>query len=660
MAGTVQVTFGANIQPLVDGVESAKTAVQSFMSAFAADKLASFTEEYAKLGDQIETSAKQFGTSVAQYQEIGYAAKMAGGDQEGLVNSLGRLQLELQQAQNPTSRQAQALNALGLSAKALIGLPLEQQLAKVADAFTKFADGPNKAAIAQALFRNSSGEMIEVLDQGSAGLARLRQQAIDTGAILGGQTVGALSALDRANIAARASLNALAATILGGLAPELTKAANAVTAFVADITFAVDAGKFWQEQINSLEWAIASMALSVAHAGQILGDFFKLDWNAVAADWKRGEAEQQDLMRQYQAQVHDIAQQGKAQLAADMAPPAATSLPQAPAMDVMGRDQLSAVLENINAMEAAQDRYYQQQSERIGSLKTGFIGAEAQKAAALTAAVNSREAMEENEVQMGLQLQGLTASQHQKLQDELTKIQQKAALDRAKITQEEVAAYQKQWTSALNTIEGAFNSQLRGLLAGTTTWQQAWKAMLGDMIIKFIEMCESMVVKWAAAQLAQTTATVTGASARTAAETTASSAGVLAMVGNAVKAIMTDAAQAFGGVFAFLAPVMGPAAAGPAAAAQASVSAAAIFDVGTDYVQRGGLALIHPGEEIKPAQGSGPWTGRNSGGGGTANFGDIHIHSAPGQSVDYAQLTRQITKEMRRAGVFTPNKLRMA
>ena len=73
-------------------------------------------------------------------------------------------------------------------------------------------------------------------------------------------------------------------------------------------------------------------------------------------------------------------------------------------------------------------------------------------------------------------------------------------------------------------------------------------------------------------------------------------------------------AQAFAGVFAFLAPTMGPAAAGPAAAAQASVSAAAIFDVGTDYVVRGGLALIHPGETIiPPARGSGPFTGASLG-----------------------------------------------
>ncbi len=50
---------------------------------------------------------------------------------------------------------------------------------------------------------------------------------------------------------------------------------------------------------------------------------------------------------------------------------------------------------------------------------------------------------------------------------------------------------QQMWNSALGSIESAFNSQLRGLLAGTTTWSQAFKKILGDLIIKFIEMCET-------------------------------------------------------------------------------------------------------------------------------------------------------------------------
>lgn len=177
MSSTVQVTFGANIQPLVDGVEDARKAIESFMAAFAADKLADFTEQYAKMGEEIDAAAHQFGASTTQIQQLGYMAKMAGGDQEGLNNSFARLQQTLQQAENPTSRQAMALQALGLSTRQLIGLPLQQQLEVIADSFAKLGDGTNKAAIAQALFRNSSGEMIEILDQGSAGMKAMADQA---------------------------------------------------------------------------------------------------------------------------------------------------------------------------------------------------------------------------------------------------------------------------------------------------------------------------------------------------------------------------------------------------------------------------------------------------------------------------------------------------
>lgn len=208
----------------------------------------------------------------------------------------------------------------------------------------------------------------------------------------------------------------------------------------------------------------------------------------------------------------------------------------------------------------------------------------------------------------------LSIGQRQAVLDKIEELEAKHRTDMLRLDEQAIAQQQRMWTSALGSIETAFNSQLRGLLAGTTTWSQAFKKILGDLIIQFIEMCETMVVKWTAAQLAQTTAATTGAAARAAAEQGAADAGVLANAANAIKAIMTDAGQAFAGVFAFLAPTMGPAAAGPAAAAQASVSAAAIFDVGTDYVVRGGLALIHPGETIiPPARGSGPFSGAGLG-----------------------------------------------
>jgi hypothetical protein len=184
------------------------------------------------------------------------------------------------------------------------------------------------------------------------------------------------------------------------------------------------------------------------------------------------------------------------------------------------------------------------------------------------------------------------------------------------------------------------------------------KNVAGDLIIKLIEDALKFELEWLASQArvlaghltsetAMTTATAAGASARTAVEQTSAASGMIANIAAAVQAIMRDAAQAFAGVFAFLAPVMGPAAAGPAAAAQASVSAVAIFDVGTDYVVRGGLALIHPGETIIPAaRGSGPFTG---GGMATQVHAPVSINVSALDSQSVARFFNDNSKHMLRA-----------
>ncbi len=232
--------------------------------------------------------------------------------------------------------------------------------------------------------------------------------------------------------------------------------------------------------------------------------------------------------------------------------------------------------------------------------KYAMLEAETQKEYELRVALLEKEA----------QLDGGSLKSKQQALDSIALLTQKHDTDMLRLDEQSIAAQQAQWDRYLSAVTSAFNSQLRGLLEGTTNWHKATIKMLEDLTIKFIEMAEQMVVKWLSAELAKTTATTTGAAVRATAEQSSSDAGLLANAAAAMKSIMTDAAQTFAGVFAFLSPTMGPAAAGPAAAAEASVSAAAIFDVGTDYVVRGGLALIHPGETIIPAaRGSGPYSG---------------------------------------------------
>jgi hypothetical protein len=106
--------------------------------------------------------------------------------------------------------------------------------------------------------------------------------------------------------------------------------------------------------------------------------------------------------------------------------------------------------------------------------------------------------------------------------------------------------------------------------------------------------------------------------------------GMLAQVGAMLKSIMASAGETFAGIFGFLSPIMGPAAAGPAAAGEATVmsvasmvsaSAAGGYDIPANV---SGLLAYHPREMILPA----PIADRIRNITEPGGQGDVHMHGA--------------------------------
>jgi len=172
----------------------------------------------------------------------------------------------------------------------------------------------------------------------------------------------------------------------------------------------------------------------------------------------------------------------------------------------------------------------------------------------------------------------------------------------------------------MQPIQRAFDTSITGMILGTTTLQKAVANITQSIIAEFVNLGVKMVTNWIASELAMTTATEAGAGARTAAEGEGMAAGLAMKAANAIKSIVTDSAQAFGGIFAFLAPIMGPAAAGPAAAGEATVMAAAsgiASAAGGWVVPSDQLAMVHQNEMILPANISRGLQGMISANGGT-------------------------------------------
>lgn len=258
-----------------------------------------------------------------------------------------------------------------------------------------------------------------------------------------------------------------------------------------------------------------------------------------------------------------------------------------------------------NQIRLAQESY-QQQAELINTNAKLFGISEAEKTQALITAVNDREQKQLSAANAELATLRAGTPQYQKVQDELTQIAQKGAMDRQKIADQELLHNRAEWQSSLNSIAGAFNSQLKGLLAGTTSWATAMKNIAADLVMKMIEKFEELAI---IKPLLNSLANISPPAE---------------LFASILKAITASLGQVFAGVSAFFAPTLGPAAPAAAAGVTAGVQAAAMgfgkFEQGAWEIPGTMGAILHGGEMVLPA---GPsqavrdfFGGGGSGGGG--------------------------------------------
>ena len=243
-------------------------------------------------------------------------------------------------------------------------------------------------------------------------------------------------------------------------------------------------------------------------------------------------------------------------------------------------------------------------------------------------------------VQSGSPLGGQQgASSDEKLWDEELAAYQKFQSDKEKLDLQAVQTSQRTWQSLMQPIQRAFDTSITGMILGTTTLQKAVGNIAQSILAEFVNLGVKMVTNWIASELSMTTATEAGAAARTAADSEGMAAGLAIKAANAVKSIMTDSAQAFSGIFAFLSPLMGPAAAGPAAAGEATVMAAAsgiASAAGGWVVPSDQLAMVHQNEMILPAvisQGLQNMISAGGGAGAGANPVVVNVSAIDSQDV---------------------------
>lgn len=164
-ASFVQMVKG--LAPVISIAVAAGLAIKAFQAAVANTQ-------------GLDQLSQATGISIQRLSELRNVTLALGLDFETLSQAIRQFGPRMtEQLANPASKGAQALNALGINARDAQGnlQNLDQLLPAFADAFAKYADGSNKAAIAAALFGEEAGpKLIPLLNKGAAGLDELRKK----------------------------------------------------------------------------------------------------------------------------------------------------------------------------------------------------------------------------------------------------------------------------------------------------------------------------------------------------------------------------------------------------------------------------------------------------------------------------------------------------
>lgn len=166
-SGVDQSGFERDLGSMSGKLGKFNSAVVGMLSKMAlpvsAGGIAAFGLKVAQAADQVQDLAERYGESATAIQKVGAVAKISGTDLDSVMNATKRLRVALVDAERGGKAQADALAAMGLSAKDLIGLPLPELLTKLAGGYqTAEQKGQGLWSLQQLMGRGAS-DLLQIM-----------------------------------------------------------------------------------------------------------------------------------------------------------------------------------------------------------------------------------------------------------------------------------------------------------------------------------------------------------------------------------------------------------------------------------------------------------------------------------------------------------------
>jgi len=624
---TQEIRFGATTKELTEAVDGVKRQLESLKEfgeglgdqlkeLFAIREIVEFVKSMGELGEQTERVSLQLGISTEAVGELSGLALLTGTNIDSLALSIERMYLNVQRAaRDGFNPGAQALKVLGLSAKDLIGLNADKYLEKLTEAASKFAPSLNLTTALMAIGGRGAAQMVAALIEGKRTMEIFGAAISDTGSKLKQNIVDGMVDTNRGMILFGLSMKGLGATVFTGFKGAIDGIVLAFTDLVQWFRRAISEGG----SLEGVFKALTGTANTLAAALQSIVSLFEA--LMAIASFKVGLGTNfRDEATRVSKELEDIGNKWKASMGKIFGGGAHGEHDEgekenAKEMDDALRERLRRQQEALEAQIKLIDLQYKYTTERLNTGVAVFTITEQQKVEAQKRALNERDDGEKAILEKVLALWKEGTTEYQKIQERLFFLSKDRTEKQKKLDDELLKKEVKDWNEDLGMIQRAWDSQLSGLLAHTTSWATAMKKIAGDLVLEIIKMFEKLVlIRPLAAALEQSFGAI-------------NLTPLLEKIGTIAAEYM---ATAFTGLVSFFAPMLGPAAlpaaAGITAAIPAAAAAAAVIpgaEVGAWNVPATSPWLLHRGETVLPSRAADAFRNLASGsglGGSTANF----------------------------------------
>jgi hypothetical protein len=265
-AGSAVSSLGSSLK---DSLLSPLTAVAGLLSTGA---IIAGLKSSADRIDALAKSADRLGISTESFAGLSHAAQQSGSSAEAMVTGMEKLTKTVEEAAAGSKTAKASLDALGLSAYALVGIPADQQMAKVADAMNGLAGAGERTRAAIDIFGRGGGGLVNTLALGSSGLADMTKEAEKLGV--------ALSRADAAQVEAAGDAMSNAGTAVKGLFD------TAMVAMAPFVKAAADGFVDLVKRVRDWGFNIENVAKYAKYAFALIADA----WQVVTIAFKAGKA----------------------------------------------------------------------------------------------------------------------------------------------------------------------------------------------------------------------------------------------------------------------------------------------------------------------------------------------------------------------------------